>query len=217
MDGYCCPELKWVGLHTADVQLLETPTAETPGRSVLAATSFQPYSDRDGAIVDGLLRNPVRRALCYPWMPTACHPFRDCGQILVFPTRGVWGSEAEGLRGRPFSFTHCGANKACSVAVPGWASPGSLSVNGHVRAPIRRWWPTTSSCDTKRRRCERIDGSSSSRCPLERRRTAATSMRPQIIVSDVYRRAPGVARARPGVLCLFPPRQNHLLLRCPAT
>jgi len=59
MDGYCCPELKWVGLHTADVQLLETPTAETPGRSVLAATSFQPYSDRDGAIVDGLLRNPV--------------------------------------------------------------------------------------------------------------------------------------------------------------
>lgn len=131
MDGYCCPELKWVGLHTADVQLLETPTAETPGRSVLAATSFQPYSDRDGAIVDGLLRNPVRRALCYPCMPTACHPFRDCGQILVFPTRGVWGSEAEGLRGRPFSFTHCGANKACSVAVPGWASPGSLSVNGH--------------------------------------------------------------------------------------
>ena len=94
--------------------------------------------------------------------------------------------------------------------------PARCPLTVTVRAPIRRWWPTTSSCDTKRRRCERIDGSSSLRCPLERRRTAATSMRPQIIVSDVYRRAPGVARARPGVLCLFPPRQNHLLLRLSA-
>ena len=65
LDGYCCPHVVWAGLSTADVLRLEEPSAEPgpsnpgPERPTLASSNFQPFSERDRAVMEGLLRRPV--------------------------------------------------------------------------------------------------------------------------------------------------------------
>lgn len=73
LDAYCCPELVWAGLHSSDVLRLERgappdfyPTLPDSAAShsqatpaTLSPSDFQPFTSRDRAVVEGLLRRPA--------------------------------------------------------------------------------------------------------------------------------------------------------------
>jgi hypothetical protein len=78
-DAYCCPELIWVGLHTADILKLEQPpngAAAESARPTLSPDNFRPFGDRDQAVMDGLLRRQVSvcHTLGWPACPHMIHP-----------------------------------------------------------------------------------------------------------------------------------------------
>lgn len=69
LDGYCCPHVVWAGLHTADVLRLEGQSTAPPSASArapasrpavtLASSNFQPFTERDHSVMEGLLRRSV--------------------------------------------------------------------------------------------------------------------------------------------------------------
>jgi DNA topoisomerase VI subunit A len=51
-EQYCCPQLKWLGLHSADVH-------ESLEGMALPKEAFQAFTKRDMSVLDGLLRRSV--------------------------------------------------------------------------------------------------------------------------------------------------------------
>ena len=55
LESYCCPELEWLGVGSRDVDRLQ----RCGSTEDWLQDSFQAFSQRDAAVVEGLLKRPV--------------------------------------------------------------------------------------------------------------------------------------------------------------